>query len=134
MALLSSTSAFRLAITLTSALYPATEWGRNGKLTTRAGLAFMVSLPLQTERAGTLRDATNVQIEAKKAQEDRKENLAAAIKVVQSNELTTAQASRRYDVPYTTLRDHVSGVSKKIGAGYPTMLTRAEEQELVVTC
>lgn len=69
-----------------------------------------------------------------KAQEDRKENLAAAIKVVQSKELTTAQASRRYDVPYTTLRDHVRGVSKKIGAGCPTVLTRAEEQELVVTC
>jgi len=68
--------------------------------------------------------------------EGRKENLTAAIKLVQSNykELTTAQASRRFGVPYTTLRDHVKGISQKIGAGCPTVLTRAEEQEIVVTC
>jgi len=74
--------------------------------------------------------------------EGRKENLTAAIKLVQSNykELTTAQASRRFGCPigqrsvYTTLRDHVKGISQKIGAGCPTVLTRAEKQEIVVTC
>ena len=61
-------------------------------------------------------------------QEGRKENLTAAIKLVQSKELTTAQASRRFGVRYTTLQDHVKGISQKIGAGCPTVLTRAEEQ------
>ena len=64
----------------------------------------------------------------------RRENLAVAIRMVQSKELTIAQASRRYEVPYTTLHDHVTGISQKIGAGRPTVLTRAEEQEIVVTC
>ncbi len=68
-----------------------------------------------------------------RAQAARKENLATAIGVVQTKELTVAQASRRYGVPYTSLRDHVKGISKKIGAGCPTVLIRAEEQEIVVT-
>ena len=37
-------------------------------------------------------------------------------------------------MPYTTLRDHVKGISQKIGAGSPTVLTKAEEQEIVATC
>ena len=69
-----------------------------------------------------------------RAKDARGENLAVAISMVQSKELTIAQASRRYEVPYTTLRDHVTGVSQKIGAGRSTVLTRAEEQEIVVTC
>ena len=31
-------------------------------------------------------------------------------------------------------RDHVKGISQKIGAGSPTVLTKAEEQEIVATC
>lgn len=68
------------------------------------------------------------------AEKDRGELLTAAIAAVQSQELTVAQAARRYGVPYSTLRDHVKGISKRIGAGSPTVLTSAEEQEIVVTC
>ena len=65
--------------------------------------------------------------------QDRKNNLAAAIGKVRSNELTIAHASRQYGVPYSTLCNH-KGIGKKIGAGRPTILTRTEEQEIVVTC
>ena len=69
-----------------------------------------------------------------RAEEDREEVLTAVIAAVQSQECTVAQAARRYGVPYSTLRDHVKGISKHIGAGCPTVLTRAEEQEIMVTC
>ena len=53
--------------------------------------------------------------EAKHARvmEARKDNLTAAIDMVNSKQLTIAQASRRYSVLYTTLRDHVKGSATK---------------------
>lgn len=68
------------------------------------------------------------------AEKDRGELLTAAIAAVQSQELTVAQAAKRYGIPYSTVRDHVKGISKRIGAGSPTVLTPTEEQEIVVTC
>ena len=46
-----------------------------------------------------------------RVKEARKDNLAAAIDMVNSKQLTVAEASRRYSVPYTTLRDHAKGES-----------------------
>ena len=37
-------------------------------------------------------------------------------------------------MPYTTLRDHVKQICHKVGAGHSTVLTHAEELEIVVTC
>ena len=59
--------------------------------------------------------------------------LTVAIAAIQSKELTVAQATRPYEVPYCTLRDNIKRISKYIGSGRPTVLTRAERQEIVVT-
>ena len=42
-------------------------------------------------------------------------------------------AARKFNVPVTTLYDHTKGGLCKIGAGAPTVLTPAEEKEIVVS-
>ena len=43
-------------------------------------------------------------------------------------------AAKRFQVPYTTLRDHVSKRYTKIGQGHPTVLIEAEERKIVYCC
>ena len=71
--------------------------------------------------------------EAKHARvkEARKDNLTAAIDMVNSKQLTIAQASRRNSVPYTTLRDHAKEICHKVGAGRPTVLTMLKSWRLL---
>ena len=42
-------------------------------------------------------------------------------------------ASKRFDIPLTTLGDHVKRGVTRIGAGAPTVLTKEEEREVVAT-
>ena len=47
--------------------------------------------------------------------------------------MTRSAASKKYEVPTTTLFNHLSGKSSGIGTGSPTILSHAEERELVTT-
>ena len=40
----------------------------------------------------------------------------------------------KFGIPPTTLHDHISGKSSKVGAGGVTVLTRSEEREIALTC
>ena len=42
--------------------------------------------------------------------------------------------SKKYNIPVTTLHDHLHGKSKRVGAGAPTVLSPREEQEIVLSC
>ena len=42
-------------------------------------------------------------------------------------------ATRKYNIPFTTLRDHAKRGLTKVGAGSPTVLTEKEEKEIVVS-
>ena len=43
-------------------------------------------------------------------------------------------AAKMFNIPNSTLHDHVSGKSSKVGAGAPTVLSYCEEQEIILTC
>ena len=60
--------------------------------------------------------------------------LSAAKKEVQSGELSVRQAGIKYDIPKSTLANHLKGTSKKRYGGPSTILTPAEEKELVTSC
>ena len=60
------------------------------------------------------------------------EQLLAAIDVVKRQKEKVTAAARKYNIPVTTLYDHTKGRFCKIGAGAPTVLTEAEEKEVVV--
>ena len=60
--------------------------------------------------------------------------LAAAKKAVQSGQLTLCAAGARYGIPRSTLSDHLRGVSSKRYGGPSTVLTTAEEKEVVASC
>ena len=62
------------------------------------------------------------------------EDMKAAVSEVWEEKLSISAAARRFNIPCTTLEDHVHQRKMKIGAGRPTILTPAEEKELVVTC
>ena len=61
------------------------------------------------------------------------EALLAAVQAVKVQGMKRAAAARKFNVPATTLFDHISGKHTKIGAGKPTILSPAEEHEIVVT-
>ena len=60
--------------------------------------------------------------------------LAAAKQAVQSGELSIRAAGIKYGVPKTTLSHHLSGESTKRYGGPKTVLTAAEEKEIVISC
>ena len=61
------------------------------------------------------------------------EALLAAVKAVKEQGMKRSVAARKFSVPATTLFDHVSGKHSRIGAGAPTILSPAEEKEIVVS-
>ena len=60
------------------------------------------------------------------------EALLAAVKAVKEGKMKRLAAARKFNVPATTIYDHVSGKYSSFGAGAPTILSPAEE-EIVVT-
>ena len=61
------------------------------------------------------------------------EALLAAVKAVKLQGMKRAAAASKFNVPATILFDHISGKHFTIGAGRPTILSPAEEHEIVVT-
>ena len=70
----------------------------------------------------------------KKQKKYTEEDLKTAVEEVWAKRLTISAAAKRFQVPRTTLADHVHRRREKVGAGRPTILTQVEEKELVVTC
>lgn len=68
----------------------------------------------------------------KKVKKYTEEQLSAAIQSVTEGKEKVTVAARKFNVPATTLYDHMKGKLKlhKIGAGAPTVLTRGEEKEI----
>lgn len=83
---------------------------------------------------------------------EREEAVLAATSAIQAGQ-SVRSAAKQFGLPYSTLQDHCSGKycntvafhvhkralihtgkSETIGAGRPTILTPAEEKEIVVTC
>ena len=64
------------------------------------------------------------------------DELAAAVSIVNSEQLSLRKATIKYDIPYATLRIamHVRDIPAKVGAGRSTVLTHQEEEEIVYTC
>ena len=63
------------------------------------------------------------------------DNLQKAIAEVQGGQARSMRAAAlKYGIPKSTLHDHLSGKSKKVGAGSPTVLTHSEEQDIVLSC
>jgi len=62
------------------------------------------------------------------------EQLQAAMEAVSSGELKAHAAAKRYGIPSSTLYDNVKGKSSKRYGGAPTVLTAAEEKEIVTAC
>ena len=60
--------------------------------------------------------------------------LHAALNAVKSQGMSIRGAATKYGIPATTLHDHVSGKSKRIHSGAPTILTPSEEKEIVTAC
>ena len=62
----------------------------------------------------------------------RKESLTEACKAVAEGELSVRKAAEQYDVPRSTLHDHVSGkVAMGSRSGPRAYLTMQEEEELI---
>ena len=53
---------------------------------------------------------------------------------VESGQLNTHKAGEMYGIPYSTLRDHLKGNSKKRYGGPPTVLSFEEEKEISTSC
>ena len=64
----------------------------------------------------------------------RDQRVAAAKKAVESSKLSLRTAEERFDVPKSTIHDHLTGRCTKIGAGKPTVLTEEEEKSIVRSC
>ena len=62
------------------------------------------------------------------------EDLAQALDDLIQKKGSIRKTAAAYGIPYSTLRDHHKGVSKKRYAGRPTVLTYQEEKEIVQTC
>ena len=58
----------------------------------------------------------------------------AALNAVRTQGMSVRGAATRYGIPPTTLHDHLSGKSKRVHSGAPTVLTPAEEKEIVTAC
>ena len=61
-----------------------------------------------------------------------KKDLEAAVKSVQEG-MKVSVATKKFNVPRSTISDHVKDAGLKVGAGHPTVLTIKEEKELVAT-
>ena len=62
------------------------------------------------------------------------EDLIKATKLVTTDGLTLRQVAKQFNIPASTLSDHVRTKVSKIGAGRPTILTAKEEKEIVNIC
>ena len=60
--------------------------------------------------------------------------MVAAMKAVQSKELSIRAAGAKFGIPSSTLHDHLRGTSTKRYDGAPTILTANEEKEIVTSC
>jgi hypothetical protein len=60
--------------------------------------------------------------------------LAAAMRDLHLGKATINSASKTYGIPWTTLSDHFKGKSIKRYGGRATVLSKEEEQEIVLTC
>ena len=64
----------------------------------------------------------------------KKENLRAALQELEKNKgVSVRSVAQKFGVPPTTLQRHVN-TDSQIGAGRPTVLTHAEEREIVYSC
>ena len=68
-----------------------------------------------------------------KCQKYTSEQLLAAIRSIKEHGMKVAVAAEKYHVPLSTLYDHIKERVIKIGAGAPTVLTKEEEKEIVIT-
>lgn len=59
--------------------------------------------------------------------------LEAALDAVKKG-MSIRRAGMRFNIPSSTLGDHVSGKSKRIHSGAPTILSPEEEKEIVRAC
>ena len=58
-----------------------------------------------------------------------------AMAAIQGGEALSMRATaHKYGIPPSTLHDHLKGISKKTGAGGPTVLMAVEEREVALTC
>ena len=62
------------------------------------------------------------------------DQLKKAMKKVRDKEMSLRAAANTYGIPRSTLSDHTTGVSSKRYGGGATILSPAEEQEIVITC
>ena len=60
--------------------------------------------------------------------------LAAAMHAIKQGQLSIRGASMKFNIPKSTLHDHLSGTSSKRYGGPPTVLTASEEKEIVRSC
>ncbi|UJR24374.1 hypothetical protein I4U23_005751 [Adineta vaga] len=60
-----------------------------------------------------------------------KEKLEEAIRDVKEGRMTSADASREHNVPSSTIRCHVNGISPRIGAGRSSYINSEQEKYLV---
>ena len=66
----------------------------------------------------------------------KQEQLEAALNEIESGKGKESiyKLAKKYGIPSSTLYDHARKKVSKSGAGRPTVLTRAEEEELVYCC
>lgn len=64
----------------------------------------------------------------------REDRIQAAKAVVDAGEISMRRAAMRYDIPKSTLHDHISGHKTKCRAGRPTILSELEEKVIVRSC
>ena len=60
-------------------------------------------------------------------------DLLEAIRAVKQRNMKVSTAASKFGIPQSTLYDHVNKGCIQIGAGAPTVLTHAEEKEIVVS-
>ena len=53
---------------------------------------------------------------------------------IENGELNTSKAAKMYGIPYSTLRGHLKGNSKKLFGGRPTILSFEKEKEISTSC
>ncbi len=63
-----------------------------------------------------------------------RDKLEKAIELVQTKQLSLRVAAERYDIPKSTLYRHITGESKRLGSGRPTVLNAEEEKAIVRIC
>ena len=60
--------------------------------------------------------------------------LDEAKEAIENGESNTSKAAKMYGIPYSTLRDHLKGNSKKWFGGCPTILSFEEEKKIYTSC